>query len=198
MHHARHYTAPAVSVRQESVAAEIAARVRAARTYRRWTLDELAARSAISRRLLVQIEHGDANPSLATLLKLAAALGITLAELVADEPETAPVAVVAGRDAMTLWSTTTGSAARLLVSHRAIELWSWTLAPGDRRDSEPHRPGSVELLAVETGTVALDVGHHRAEVPAGDSAWFDATLPHRYANPGTDTAAFALVVFEPA
>jgi transcriptional regulator with XRE-family HTH domain len=194
----RHYNALAVSVSQESVTAEIAARVRAARTQRRWTLDDLAARSNVSRRLLVQIEHGDANPSLATLLKLAAALGITLTELLADEPEPAPVAVVAGRDAMTLWSTPTGSAARLLVSHGAIELWSWTLAPGDRRASEPHRPGSVELIAVETGTVVLDVGHHRAEVPAGDSGWVDATLPHSYTNPAATTATFTLVVFEPA
>jgi len=198
MHHVEHYNALSVAVSQETVAAEIAARVRAARTHRRWTLDDLAARSTVSRRLLVQIEHGDANPSLATLLKLAAALDMTLTELVADETETAPVAVVTAQDAMTLWSTPSGSAARLLVSHGAIELWSWTLAPGDRRDSEPHRPGSVELIAVEVGTVALDVGQHRAEVPAGDSAWFDATLPHGYANPDTTPATFTLVVLEPA
>jgi mannose-6-phosphate isomerase-like protein (cupin superfamily) len=90
------------------------------------------------------------------------------------------------------------AAPRLLVSHGAIELWSWTLAPGDRRESEGHRPGSVELLAVNTGTVALDVGHHRAVVAAGDSAWFDATLPHSYANPETTLATFALVLLEPA
>jgi transcriptional regulator with XRE-family HTH domain len=187
-----------MSVSQERVAAELAARVRAARGERRWTLDELAARSTVSRRLLVQIEQGEANPSLATLLKLAAALGITLTELVAGEPETDPVAVVPAQDAMTLWSTPAGSAARLLVSHAAIELWSWTLAPRDRRDSEPHRPGSVELITVETGAVALDVGHHRVVVPAGDSAWFDATLPHSYANPEAATATFTLVVLEPA
>jgi transcriptional regulator with XRE-family HTH domain len=187
-----------MSVIQERVTAELAGRVRAARAQRRWTLDELAARSTISRRLLVQIEQGDANPSLATLLKLAAGLGITLNELVAGEPESDPVAVVAGQDAMTLWSTPAGSAARLLVSHGAIELWSWTLSPGDRRDSEPHRPGSVELITVNSGTVALEVGHHRVDVPAGDSAWFDATLPHGYANLGATTAVFTLVVREPA
>jgi transcriptional regulator with XRE-family HTH domain len=187
-----------MGVSQESVAGEIAARVRAARAQRRWTLDELAARSTLSRRLLVQIEHGDANPSLATLLKLAAALGITLTELVAEGPAAEPVAVVAGRDTTILWSTPAGSAARLLVSHGALELWSWTLAPGDRRDSEPHRPGSVELMTVDSGTVALDIGHHHVEVPAGDSAWFDATLPHTYSNPTTTTATFTLVVLEPA
>src|SRR3954454_20950031 len=104
-------------VSPEHVTAQIANRVRVGRAQRRWTLDDLAARSSVSRRLLVQIERGDANPSLATLLKLAAALGITLTELVADEPEAAPIAVVPGRNAKTLWSTPAGSAARLLVSH---------------------------------------------------------------------------------
>ena len=183
---------------QERIAAGIASRVRAERARRRWTLDELAARSAVSRRLLVQIEHADANPSLATLLKLAAALGVTLTELISDEPEPRPVAVMSRHDAMTLWSTAAGSSARLLVSHGPLELWSWTLQPGDRRASEPHRPGSVELLTVQTGTVALDVGDHHAEIPTGDSAWFDATRPHAYTNQRTTTATFTLVVLEPA
>ena len=74
-----------MSVSQERVTAGIGNRVRTARAQRRWTLDELAARSTVSRRLLVQIEHADANPSLATLLKLSAALGVTLTELLSKE-----------------------------------------------------------------------------------------------------------------
>jgi transcriptional regulator with XRE-family HTH domain len=187
-----------MSISQEHVLAEVASRVRAERAQRRWTLDELAARSSVSRRLLVQIEHAEANPSLATLLKLAAALGITLTDLLSEDPDPQPVAVVPGHDAMTLWSTPAGGSARLLVSHGPIELWSWELPPGDRRASEAHRPGSVELMTVDAGTVALDVGDHHVEVPASDSAWFDATLPHTYSNPGTTTATFTLVVLEPA
>jgi transcriptional regulator with XRE-family HTH domain len=198
MHHARHYSALTVSTNEEHVAAEIASRVRAARAQRRWTLDELATRSTVSRRLLVQIEHAEANPSLATLLKLAAALGVTLTELLSEEPQARAVAVVSGRDAMTLWSTPAGSSARLLISHGPLELWSWTLQPGDRRTSESHRPGSLELLTVQAGTVTLDVADHQVEIPAGDSAWFDATSPHVYANPGTTGATFTLVVLEPA
>jgi transcriptional regulator with XRE-family HTH domain len=198
MHHAGHYSALSVSTHQDRVTAEIASRVRAERTQRRWTLDELAARSSVSRRLLVQIEHAEANPSLATLLKLAAALGVTLTELISEEPEARPVAVASRQHAMTLWSTPAGSSARLLVSHGPLELWSWTLAPGDRRASEPHRPGSLELLTVQTGTVALDVGDHHVEIPTGDSAWFDATWPHAYTNPGATAATFTLVVLEPA
>jgi transcriptional regulator with XRE-family HTH domain len=187
-----------VEADQHRLAAEIATRVRGARAQRGWTLDELAARSTVSRRLIVQIEHAEANPSLATLLKLAAALGLPLTDLLSDTPETKPVAVVPGPDAMTLWSTPAGSAARLLVSHGPLELWSWTLLPGDRRTSEAHRAGSLELLTVLTGTVALDVGDHHAEIPAGDSAWFDATRAHAYSNPEATPANFTLVVLEPA
>jgi DNA-binding XRE family transcriptional regulator len=187
-----------VTTNQERVAGEIASRVRAERARRRWTLDELASRSTVSRRLLVQIEQAEANPSLATLLKLAAALGVTLTELLSDEPDAWPVAVTAGHDAMTLWSTPAGSSARLLVNHGPLELWSWTLQPGDRRASEPHRPGSLELLTVQIGTVALDVGEHHVEVATGDSAWFDATRSHAYTNPAATAATFTLVVLEPA
>jgi transcriptional regulator with XRE-family HTH domain len=176
----------------------MASRVRAERARRRWTLDELAARSTVSRRLLVQIEQAEANPSLATLLKLAAALGVTLTELLSQEPDDRPVAVVREQDATTLWSTPAGSSARLLVSHGPLDLWSWTLQSGDRRTSEPHRPGSLELLTVQTGTVALDVGDHHVEIPTGHSAWFDATRPHAYANAGASVATFILVVLEPA
>src|SRR3954454_8956797 len=148
--------------------------------------------------MLVQIEHAGANPSLATLLKIAAALDVTLTELVSEESEEKPVAVVSGHEATTLWSTPAGSSARLIVGHGPLELWSWTLASGDRRAGEPHRPGSLELLSVHTGTVGLDVGDHHVDVAAGDSAWFDAARPHAYGNPGVTAATFTLVVLEPA
>lgn len=183
---------------EDQIAAQIAARVRAERARRGWTLDELAARSGVSRRLIVRIEQADANPSLASLLKLAVALGITLTELITSQTEERPVALVPGQNAMTLWSTAAGSAARLLVSHGPLELWTWTLQPGDRRTSHPHRPGSLELLTVHTGTISLEVNDQHLAITTGDSAWFDATHPHAYNNPGTTASTFTLVVLEPA
>lgn len=179
------------------VTSHIAARVRAGRAQNRWTLDELAARSGVSRRLLVGIEQADANPSLSTLLKLAAALGTSLSALLEEQPPDRLLGVVPQRDAKTLWSTDAGSCARLLVSRGPLELWTWTLQPGDRRDSEPHRSRSLELLTVDVGKLTLEVGHERAEVTAHESAWFDPTLPHAYGNHTTTQTTFTLVVLEP-
>ncbi len=46
----------------------IGERVRTERRLRSWTLDQLAQRSGVSRRMLVTIEQGGTNPSIATLL----------------------------------------------------------------------------------------------------------------------------------
>jgi transcriptional regulator with XRE-family HTH domain len=175
-----------------------AARVRAGRSQRGWTLDELAARSGVSRRLLVGIEQTEANPSLSTLLKLATALGMSLTELIEDQPADRLAGRVSRREALTLWSTDAGGFAQLLVSRGPLELWTWRLRPGDRRDSRPHRPGALELLAVHEGRITLEVGDERLEVAAGDCAWFDATHPHAYDNPTEAEATFTLVVLEPA
>jgi len=56
-------------------------RVRALRTERGSTLRELAARSGLSERFLVQVEKGGANISVRKLASLARALGTTPAEL---------------------------------------------------------------------------------------------------------------------
>jgi transcriptional regulator with XRE-family HTH domain len=69
-----------------ALAAAIGARVRLARQARRWTLDRLAETAGVSRRMLVNVEQGVANPSVGTLRKLGDALGIGLPALV-EPPE---------------------------------------------------------------------------------------------------------------
>src|SRR4029079_2200067 len=72
----------------DTVARAIGRRVRHGRNSRGWTLDQLAGRSGVSRRMLVSIEQGAANPSIATLLLISDALGIGLPALVEldDQP----------------------------------------------------------------------------------------------------------------
>lgn len=33
-----------------------------------------------------------------------------------------------------------------------VELWGWTLGPGDQHESEAHSPGTKELLQVQQGS----------------------------------------------
>ena len=50
----------------ERIPAEVGARVRTARTLRGWTLDQLAEHSGVSRRMIVNVEAGTSNASIAT------------------------------------------------------------------------------------------------------------------------------------
>jgi transcriptional regulator with XRE-family HTH domain len=180
----------------ERVAVPIAHAVRRLRSARSWTLNELAARSGISRRLIVQIEQAQANPSIGTLQRLADAFEVTLRELL-PEPPAATAGVRPAGEELHLWSGPRGGNGRLLISRGPLELWSWTLKPGEWHSSEAHRAGCVELLTLTTGTLQLDVGGESFTLTSGDSAWFDATDAHAYRNPSRSTTHFTLVVLEP-
>lgn len=65
------------------VEARLAARLRAEREARGWTLADLAARSGVSRAMVSKVERGGASPTAALLGRLSAALGLTLSQLFA-------------------------------------------------------------------------------------------------------------------
>src|SRR5688572_5039478 len=71
------------------LASAIGARVRHERQARRWTLDQLAGAAGVSRRMVVNVEQGAANPSVGTLLRISDALGVGLPALVEPPDPTA-------------------------------------------------------------------------------------------------------------
>lgn len=176
----------------------IAAEVRRRRRERGWTLDEAAPRLGVSRRLLAQIEKGDANPALSSLLAIATGFDISLVELLADSGKPA-VLVHDVAAATVLWRGDAGGEGRLLVGADALELWSWTLAPGEERRADAHRPGAVEALLVQEGTVTITVGAAEPRsVGAGQCARFAADESHTYVNTGGEPVHFLLAVHEPS
>lgn len=181
------------------LSAAIGAKLRSERQAREWTLDHLAHRSGVSRRLLINVEQGTANPSVTTLLRLSDALGIGLPALVAV-PQTKAALVIRAGDAPVLWSSASGGRGVLLAGTTPpdiLELWDWTLAPGDRHDSEAHLRGTKEILQVREGTVSVTVGDQTELLTVDDAISFSSDVVHSYANEGTEPARFSLTVFEP-
>jgi transcriptional regulator with XRE-family HTH domain len=178
----------------------IAARVRACRVDRGWTLDELAQRSKVSRRMLVNVEQGHTSPSITTLLRISDALGVGLPALVeAARPPALKVTRVG--QAPVLWRGPSGGQATLVAGTEPpdiVELWEWTLVPGEQHDSEAHTAGTRELLLVLAGAMDLRVGPAVHSLTAGDSVAFHADQPHGYANSiAAEPARFVMTVFQP-
>ncbi|MGW9111902.1 helix-turn-helix domain-containing protein [Microbacterium sp. NPDC055683] len=189
-----------MGIPRDSIGRLIGERVRAARRAREWTLDRLAERSGVSRRMVVNVESGEANPSIATLLRLAEALGIGLPSLVEPPADTGSRVTRAGEGAV-LWSGAGGGRGVLVTGEEVpevFELWEWTLAPGERHASVPHTAGARELLLVVDGEVVIEVGEETHALSAGDALRFDGGRPHAYRNDSDSRARFCLAVLEPA
>ncbi len=183
----------------DALALAIGARVRHERQSRRWTLDRLAEAAGVGRRTLVNVEQGTANPSLVTLLRISGALGVGLPALV-EPPEPTTLRVTRSGDGATLWRSESGGRGVLVAGTQppnVVELWDWTLGPGDRHDGEAHASGTQELVHVLEGAVTFEVGGRSLVLEAGDATAFPADVPHAYANAGDGFARFSLTVFEP-
>lgn len=177
----------------------IGQRVRQERQAKHWTLDHLADVSQVSRRMLISIEQGVANPSIGILLKISDALGVGLAALV-EQPQQTSFTVTRSGTGPVLWSGDAGGRAVLVASTappQVVELWDWSLGAGERYAHDGHVAGTRELLHVLKGKVAVEIGTDTVTLAAGDAVSFASDVPHAYANPGTALARFALSVFEP-
>ena len=182
-----------------ALAAAIGARVRRERQSRHWTLDRLAEAAGVSRRMLVNVEQGEVNPSVGTLLRVGGALGVGLPALV-EPPRSRSVTVVRSGHGVPLWSGEAGGRGVLVAvtgPPDVVELWDWSLGAGDRHSAEAHTPGTKELVQVHEGSVTVEVADQHVVLEAGDAVSFPGDTAHSYACPGTAAARFSLVVLEP-
>lgn len=168
------------------------------RKNKKLTLDELSRRAGVSKGMLVEIEKGAANPSIAILCKIAAALGLSVADIVnvTDAPS---AYLIDKKEIPTLWTGASGGTARLLAGTRGpdmIELWRWEMFPDELFTSAGHPQGTFELLHVEQGVLNLKVGSTEMIVPEGSSAVANTDVPHHYSNRGEGKLVFTMTVAE--
>ncbi|MCA1184858.1 MULTISPECIES: XRE family transcriptional regulator [unclassified Saccharopolyspora] len=148
----------------------------------------LAAEAGLSRRTIINLEAGEANIGLSGLDKLARTLGATLVEVVS--PPSAPP----GRIEATAWrGAEADSRAVLLGSAPArdqAQLWTWSLAAGDRYDAEPDPAGWHEMVFVTAGRLRIEREDEVAVVDAGDYAIYSSAQRYSYVNDAAGTTTF--------
>ena len=175
----------------------IGSRIRELRSEQGLTVQQLADRAQISRRLLTQIEHGQANPSLVAVTRIARQLGTDFTALLPDTGEPASPIDVEGPDGHVLvWTTERGSSAHLLVATtgRSADLWRWQLLPGESYAGSADRTGSQELFYVLEGELTLTADGHEVTVPAQSAGRLRSDRAYTYTNHGTVTTTFLRTV----
>jgi DNA-binding XRE family transcriptional regulator len=177
---------------------QVGANIRAMRTQRSLTVQQLADRSQISRRLLTQIEHGQANPSLVAITRIARQLGTDFPTLLTNADQVARAVEVFGeRDHVLVWSSKNGSTAHLLVSTseaRTADMWLWRLAPGDSYQGNADPDRSQELFYVLEGSLTITADQVHVEIQTGSASRLRSDRTYVYANAGSTTTVFVRTV----
>jgi transcriptional regulator with XRE-family HTH domain len=159
-------------------------RIQSLRTDRGLTLRELADRSDVSVSMLSSVERGEKAPTVVVLDRISEGLDVTLASLVA-EPDAERVIVrrAAEQDRVDEPAGWQRTILTPVVPGVNFEWIRSTLPAGCDAGTFPaYAAGSHEFVAVQSGTLTLTIGERELSLSAGDSVYFAADAPHRYAN----------------
>lgn len=165
-------------------------RLRHARLSRGLRLADLASMADCSESYLSKVENGRTTPSLRMLHRIAAELGMSIAELFA---ESAPGDVVIRRYGDRPIMALTGGAESGGISleqiapfdaSRLLEAHVHVVAPGARNGGVIRHEGEEAGYVVE-GELELNIDDQVYHLKPGDSFFFPSERPHSYRNPGS-------------
>jgi len=173
--------------------------LKALRAARGMTLERLAAATGLTKSYLSKIQNSRKLPPIATLSRIAQALGTGIGSFFGDILEAREGASVVRKDERlpvvrggTAFGYDYVSLAHKRLSKR-MEPFVFTFPSKiDRHVFFDH--GGEEFVFILSGRVVFQVGDERHTLEEGDSIYFDAAIPHRGWSVGRDDARALVVV----
>lgn len=189
-------------------AVELGQNIRSFRQAGGLTLDQFARAVGVSRSLLSQVERGKASPSIATLRNVARVLGVPIAALFTGGTQTDGETdrfgrrIVVRRDERRRLDhlAAEGISYDMLTPdiNRKVEFLQIEMSAGTRTPSDgfSQHSGEENQLCLE-GSYVLDFDGQEFELGAGDSASFDASIPHVAYNRSKRPAIIVVAITPP-
>jgi len=170
----------------ERTVSALGAKLAAARAERGWSLAELARRAGVSTASVHKIEKSGMTPTIATLMKVAAALGTSVSFFIDEDVEVPAAIVVRGGDRARLYTSKTGIALdNISGRYGRYRLAGAEAVVEPRANSGPdamRHPGE-ELIYLLEGALCFTVDGKPIDLGAGDSIHFRTDRPHTWENP---------------
>jgi transcriptional regulator with XRE-family HTH domain len=176
----------------------IAERVRALRTAKGLSLDELSGRSGVSRSMISLIERGESSPTAVLLEKLAVGLHVSLASLF--EPAAPRAQPLSRRSEQLEWRDPASGYLRRNVSPAGvgspIQIVEVIFPPGASVTYEtgPRQPSVFQQVWVLEGRIELTLGTQQHRLGVGDCLAMALDQPLSYHNPARKSARYAVVL----
>jgi transcriptional regulator with XRE-family HTH domain len=178
----------------EQAVSGIGAKVAAVRAERGWSLQQLATRAGLSPAAVHKIEKSGMTPTITSLMKIASALGKSVAFFIEESDSLRPVTVVRSGERSRLYTSKQGLVLENISGRYGPFFVAGAEAAVDpRADSGPvpmTHPGE-ELVVLLAGQMEFTVDGEPYTLGEGDSIHFRANRPHSWANP-SDAPARAI------
>ena len=174
---------------------QLGTRIRSLRQARDLTLREVADRAGVTESFLSQVERDVTSPSIATVHRVARALGLSIAQLFAEDAETGRVVRREARRRIAYPGL--GAVDEFLTSNLAgrLQVIMSTIDAGGGTGPEPYTHDSdEEVVVVLSGVLDLWVADEHYVLREGDAITFPSRLPHWNTNHGDEpvTVLFCL------
>jgi transcriptional regulator with XRE-family HTH domain len=178
----------------------IGARIRALRLKKKIGLVELGKHTGLSPALLSKIERGRMFPTLPTLLRVALVFGVGLEFFFSGSRDKPLLAVVrkternrlperpGGRDVAYQFESLDYPATERRFNCYFAEFFA---VPADKL--RPHDHPGFEFIYTIQGALSVHVGADEHVLKAGDSMYFDSSIPHAYRRSGARPCSAVVV-----
>ena len=179
----------------------IGPKIRSLRLKKKVGLVELGRHTGLSAALLSKIERSQLFPTLPTLLRIALVFGVGLDFFFSAAREKPVLGIVRRKDRLR-FPDTPGAAHPAFVfeslDYSAVErklsayMAEFQSVSPDKLRRHEHAGG--EFIYVQHGTLIVDVADEAHTLAAGDSMYFDSSVPHGYRRSGKPPCAALIVV----
>ena len=169
------------------------------RETRNLSLEKLSQATGVSKSMLSQIENGNTNPSISTLLKIANGLKMSFTALLKERKSTMLIVdnthmepILADDQKCRLYPLFP------FESGKRFEIYYFEMEPGAHRVSERCLVDHVaEYVFVQQGLLKITVGENDSTVHAAQSITFDASRQHEYTNVGNEVIKAIMMLYYP-
>jgi transcriptional regulator with XRE-family HTH domain/predicted Fe-Mo cluster-binding NifX family protein len=174
---------------------QVGRRLRELRTRRGFSLRSLADHSGLNINTLSLIENGKSSPSVGTLHLLALALDVPISAFFEAEPEEKRIVYTpAGERPSTAFGSMQMQNLGEDLAGSAVQPFVISLEPGKGSGERMIVHTGHEFVYCLSGTITYTIDGESYELNVGDSLVFEAHLPHRWQNEGSQTAQILLVL----
>jgi transcriptional regulator with XRE-family HTH domain len=182
----------------------IGSKIRELRLKRRYTLQDLSAKTGVPKPMLSQVENGHVMPPVATLLKVARALDVNISQFFQEEEREKKIAVTRTSERTHLARRAHQDANEVGYLYESLELhksrkhmdpFLVTFKVMEKRDMVFYSHEGEECVYVIEGELEFRTPDEKTTLKPGDCLYFESDVAHAFRGVGEKPARALVVVY---